>query len=152
MTRRLAHMRLRWGRRYVGAELWRRSDARQRKTTAVAVDSRTAVLASLLTQGLRTRVMVSETPWGTGLYLLDHEGRPLRNWGDAPDHTKPPTHAVRVAIVPSDLDEPVDVYLDPVADTQVDYAGNEAHPVEDAAERLIRHYRPAFPRAEAAGR
>ncbi|WP_274036756.1 hypothetical protein [Streptomyces sp. MMBL 11-1] len=134
------------------AELWRRSDARQRKAAAVAVDSRTAVLASLLTQGLGTRVMVSETPWGTGLYLLDHEGRPLRNWGDAPDHTKPATHAVRVAIVPGDPDEPVDVYLDPVADTEVEYAGNEAHPVEDAAGRLIRHYRPAFPRAEAAGR
>ncbi|MFE7485106.1 hypothetical protein [Streptomyces sp. NPDC057552] len=134
------------------AELRRRSDARQQKTTAVTVDSRTAELASRLTQRLRTQVMVSETPWGTGLYLLDHEGQPLRNWGDMPDHTRPPTHAVRVAIVPSDLDEPVDVYLDPVADTPVEYAGNEAHPVEDAAERLIRHYRPAFPRADAGGR
>lgn len=153
MTKRLAHMRWRWGRRFVEAELWWRSGARQRKTAAVAVqiDSRTAVLTSLLTQGLHTRVLVTQIPGGTGLYLLDHEGRPLRNWGVVPGRTKPPTHPVRVAIVPSDLDAPVDVYLDSIADTQVVYAGNEAHPVEAAADRLIRHYRPALLQTEAAG-
>ncbi|MEV6426008.1 hypothetical protein [Streptomyces sp. NPDC051662] len=145
-------MRWRWGRRFAKAELWRRPGARQRETAAVGVDSRTAVLASLLTQGLHTRVAVTQTPWGTGLYLLDHEGQPLRDWGPVPDYTKPPTHPVLVAIVPDDQHAPVDIYLNTVAGSSVTYAGNEAHPVEAAAERLIRHYCPALPQTETTGR
>ncbi|WP_281912450.1 hypothetical protein [Streptomyces olivaceus] len=57
-----------------------------------------------------------------------------------------------MAIVPSDHDAPVDIYLNTVADTPVVYAGNEAHPVEAAAERLIRHYGPALPQTEATAR
>ncbi|MFI6358671.1 hypothetical protein ACIBJF_40090 [Streptomyces sp. NPDC050743] len=124
------------------------------------VDQHATELAALLTVGLKTRVVLRRRSDGTALFLLDADGRLLRNFGGDRQASKDRRELkadspIPVAIIFRDPalwyapDLPVIVHLEPVAGTSVGSAGQWGHTVADATTHIIRHYRPALdPTAE----
>ncbi|MFI1259261.1 hypothetical protein ACH4U6_36930 [Streptomyces netropsis] len=123
---------------------------RRELAEAVPLSEHAARLAAQLTRGLATQVLVRRDGGMTAFYLLDALGRPVCNHGpdrERNDREDKPLRPIRVASVFADPDRGVAAHLEPVPHTPVGGGSGgfrtRRESVEDAAELLIRHYRPA---------
>ncbi|MGW2724090.1 hypothetical protein [Streptomyces sp. NPDC001492] len=124
-----------------------RLSSRTQPPEGVTLTPHTAEFAALLTRGLGTGVRLRRVAESnaTAVHVVRPDGDVLRNHGIVPEFKDGPSWApITVALVKDDPDQPIDIYLEPVPGTSVDYEGNLALFLADAAARLIRHYAPAL--------